>query len=443
MTLHTASPSTAPAPTGAAMDQPLPRRTRRRIAIAAACLALACTAAVVLWFAIPRGLAVPAASLRIAAVERGIFRDELAVRATAAPLNSIMLDAVETGRVEEVLVRDGTMVKQGDALFRLSNPQRRLDMLQRESEHAQQISNLTNLRVNVEAGRAARQRRIADLEYALQQAERQHARNSVLANQGFIAVAALQDSADKLAQQRRLLDAERASDRIEGTTQAEAVAKMEAAIGRLDAGLKLAGEAVQALVVRAPADGRLTDFDLQLGQTVAAGRHLGRIDHQAQFKLSAAVDEYYLPRIAVGRQGNAIVEGRGYAVHVTRVYPQIKEGRFALELVFSGASPARLNPGQGLETTVTLGGAQPALLLPNDAFASDGAGSWAYVLDRDGRCAERRAVRFGRRNARQVEVAAGLAAGERVIVSTYSPFGQATSLRLDGTLPSPHHGMTQ
>jgi HlyD family secretion protein len=425
------------------MDQPLPRRPRRRAAIAAACLALACAGAAALWSAIPRGQAVPAASLRIAAVESGTYRDELAVRATAAPLNSIMLDAVETGRVEEIFVRDGAMVKQGDALFRLSNPQRRLEMLQRESEHAQQISNLTNLRVNVEAGRAARQRRIADLEYALLQADRRHARNSGLARQGFIAAAALQDSADQLAQQRRLLEAERASDRIEGATQAEAVARMEAAIGRLDAGLKLAAEAVQALVVRAPAAGRLTDFDLQLGQTVAAGRHLGRIDDQAQFKLAAAVDEYYLPRIAVGRQGSATVEGRSYAVHVARVYPQIKDGRFSLELVFSAAAPARLNPGQGLETTITLGGAQRALLLPNDAFASEGAGSWAYVLDREGRSAERRAVRLGRRNASQVEVAAGLAAGERVIVSTYSPFGQATRLRLDGALPSARQGMTQ
>lgn len=440
MTIH--STHSSPVSTGAAMDQPLPRSPRRRIAIAVAGL-LACAAAAVLWLAIPRGLSVPAASLRIAAVERGTFRDELAVRATATPLNSIMLDAVESGRVEEVFVSDGAVVEQGEALFRLSNSQRRLELLQRESEHAQQISNLTNLRVNVEAGRAARQRRIADLEYALQQAERQHARQGGLASHGFIAAAALQDSADKLAQQRRLLEAERASDRLEGATQAEAVAKMEAAIGRLDAGLKLAAEAVQALVVRAPAPGRLTDFDLQLGQTVAAGRHLGRIDDQARFKLSAAVDEYYLPRIALGRQGSALVEGRSYAVHVTRINPQIKDGRFVLELAFSATAPERLHPGQGLETTVTLGGAQSALLLPNDAFASDGSGSWAYVLERGGRGAERRAVRFGRRNASQVEVAAGLAAGERVIVSTYSPFAGTARLRLDGPLPSPHLDMTQ
>ncbi len=431
------------APTGAAMDQPLPRRRWQRTRVAATAFVIAASVAAGAWLLVPRGPAIDAATLRIATVQRGTFRDELAVRAVAEPLESIMLDAVESGRVEEVFVRDGAAVKQGEALFRLSNPQRRLDMLQRESEHAQQISNLTNLRVNIEAARAARQRRIADLEYALLQAERQETRSRALAAQGFIAAAALEDAADRVAQQRRLLDAERASDHVESVTQAAAVKQMEAAIGRLDAGLELVGAAVRALVVRAPADGRLTGFSLQLGQTVAAGHHLGRIDGQGRFKLTAAVDEYYLARLAVGRTGNAIVGGRGYTVQVSRIYPQIKDGRFALELAFSAGAPPQLSPGQGLETTITLGGAQPALLLPNDAFAVDGAGSWVYVLDRDGQGAARRQVRLGRRNPAQVEVTAGLAAGERVIVSTYSPFGAAARLRLDGILPPPHHGMTQ
>lgn len=425
------------------MDQPLQRSRWRRATRSAALLALAGAIPAGLWLMIPRGLAVDAGGLRIAAVERGVLRDELVVRAVAEPLASVMLDAVEAGRVEEVFVRDGAAVKQGDALFRLSNPQRRLEMLQRESEHAQQISNLTNLRVNIEAARAARQRHIADLEYALLQAQRQDARSTALAAQGFIAASVLEDARDRLAQQRRLLDAERASDRIEADTQAAAVRKMEAAIGRLDAGLELVAAAVQALVVRAPADGRLTDFSLQIGQTVAPGRHLGRIDDQDRFKLSASVDEYYLARMAVGRQGNAVAEGRNYLVRVTRIYPQIKDGRFSLELAFSGDAPGHLSPGQGLDATLTLGDAQSALLLPNDAFANDGAGRWVYVLDREAKAAARREVRLGRRNPAQVEVLAGLAQGERVIVSTYSPFGSADKLRLDGTLPTSHHGMTQ
>ena len=415
--------------TGATMDQPLPRRRGRRVAIAGAVLAVLLACAAALWQLAPRGLQVPLANARIAAVERGTFRDEVAVRATTAPLQTVMLDAVESGRVEEVLAHDGAPVAQGEVLFRLSNPQRRLELLARESEHAQQISNFTNMRVAAEASRAERERRLSDLAYALTLAEKQHQRNQGLAQQGFVSAGALEDSADRLAQQRRTLATEQASDAAAAAIQQDALRRMQQAITQLEAGLRLVHDNLAALAVRAPVAGRLTDFQLQVGETVKPDQHLGRIDDLARYKLSAQVDEYYLNRIAPGRQGSTVIAGRGYGLAVSRIYPQIKDGRFTLELAFEREQPPALHPGQSLEVSITLGGSRPGLLLPNDAFVNDGAGQWVYVMDREGTLARRRAVGIGRRSQSQVEVLSGLAAGERVVVSSYAGYGGSAVLQ--------------
>lgn len=416
---------------GAAMDQPAPRRARQRIAVMISVFVPMLALAMAAWRYMPRGLYVPMANLRIATVERGMFRDEAAMRATAAPLHSVMIDAVESGRVEEVFVHDGALVKQGELLFRLSNPQRHLDLLARESDRAQQIANLSNLRVALEASQSEHRRRMSDLSFALRQAQRQHERNEALAQKGFISAAALDESADRLTLQRRAYSDEQDGGETEIAIKRDAVRQMEGAIARLDAGLRLINGTIEALAVRAPADGRLTDFRLQVGEAVKADQHIGRIDDPDRFKLSAQVDEYYLDRIRAGLRGDAVINGRSYPVEVSRIFPQIREGRFTMELTFDGEQPATLNPGQSMEVHIVLGDAKAGLLLPNDAFVNDTGGGWAFVVNHDGTGAERRAIRIGRRNNNQLEVLSGLAEGDRVIVSSYAAYGQAERLQFD------------
>jgi HlyD family secretion protein len=413
---------------GAAMDTPLPIRRGRRLAALCVGVLLVAGAAMLLWRSMPRGLSVDAASVRVAAVARATFHDDVLVRASAAPLRSVLLDAVESGRVEEVLARDGALVAKGEVLFRLSNAQRRLELLQRESERAQQISNAMNMRIALEASRADRRRRLADLEFAAREADKQYRRSFALSGQGFVSAAALQDAADRRTQQRRLLAAEQADARAEERIQANALQQMDKAGLRLETGLRLVSETVAALEVRAPVAGRLTDFRLQVGETVKLDQHLGRIDDPVRFKLAAQLDEYYLNRLAPGLAAHAVVNGASYGLTVSRLSPQIRDGRFALELGFGeGAAPV-LQPGQSLEVAITLGAPAPALVLPMDAWIADGGGASVYVLAADGRSALRRAIRTGRRNDGQVEVLAGLGPGERVIVSSTAAYGQAARL---------------
>lgn len=415
---------------GAAMDVVVPRKRGKAIAIGLAATLAVAAAGYGLWAWMPRGLQVDGTDLRIGQAERGIFVDEIVVRANAEPLNSVILDSVESGRVEEVFAIDGTLVKKGQLLFRISNPQRNLELLARQSEHAVSIFNLSNLRVAQEASASDHQRRREDLQFALEQVRKQHERNVRLAAQGYISAVALEESADKLQQQRRLLAQEERASATEENVRRNAATQLETAIEGLNSGLKLVSATVEALAVRAPVEGRLTNFRLQVGESISTGKNIGRIDDPARFKLSASVDEYYLNRMAVGRHGSVKQDERSFAVDIRTIYPQIKDGRFMVELVFTGGQPPVLNPGQSLDARITLGEPAKALLLPNGAFINDSGGAWVYVLDADGRTAQRRAVRVGRRNNSQLEVLDGLVAGDKVILSSYAAYGNSPRLQI-------------
>jgi HlyD family secretion protein len=429
MILESEPATTGARVTGAAMDRPLPKRHPNYVIVAIVALVLLGGIAVISLL-IPHGLQVAEGDIRIATVQQGLFRNDVVVRSTAAPLHTIMLDALESGRVEEVLVNDGALVAKDALLFRLSNPQLRLNLVAREADRAQQISNLSTLRVSIETSQTEHQRRMLDLNFALTQAEKQFTRNASLAKTGVIPVVALDESHDRLLQEHQALDDEKTRSVIEMRIKRDGVRQMEQAVEQLDAGLKVVNDAIEGLAVRAPIAGRLTDFRLQLGEIVKSEQRIGRIDDPTQFKLTAQLDEYYLGRVMTGKKGSVNVNGRDYPVEVSRVFPQITDGRFLIELLFTGETPPEMNPGQSAETRITLGGTSPGLILPNDAFINDTAGAWAFLLARDGRSAERREIRVGRRNNSQVEVASGLAPGERVIVSTYARFGKAERLQI-------------
>lgn len=415
---------------GASMDVVVRKNYKRHVVVAAGALFIVpvIVAGILHWM--PRGLQVKSTGLRIASVERGQFLDDIAVRANVAPQNSIILDSVESGRVEEVFASDGAVVNKGSPLFRLSNPQRELDLLARQSDQATQISNLSNLRANLEASITDHERRIADLEFNVAQADKLYERNQQLAAHGFISSAALSDYADKLAQHRYELDEEIKRGDAEIAIKRRGLVEMEQASARLESGLALMNKSIDALTVRAPMTGRLTDFHLQVGEAVATSQHIGRIDDPSRFKLIADIDEYYLNHVSIGRKAIMQIGSDTYALKVDKVYPQIDKGRFRVDLLFAQEQPKQLNPGQSTDIQIVLGDPIPALLLPNGAFINDSGGVFAFVLNADGELAERRAIRLGRRNDSQVEVIAGLAAGDKVIVSGYAGFGHANRLQL-------------
>ena len=414
--------------TGSAMDTIVPRRNGRSVVLAALGVLFAIVIAIFAWQLIPRGLRVQANTVRTAKVQRGRFSNNIALRAVAASLNSVVLDAVDSGRVEEVVVKDGAIVKPGQILFRLSNPQRNLELLARESDYATQIANLANLQVGLESSKTARERRLMDLNFDVAQAEKQYLRDSRLAQQGFISSVELERSDDNLTQRRHLLTQEQAAE-SELRIKRNAIRQMQSSTERLASGLRLLNAGVDALSVRAPVGGQITDFHLQVGETVQHGQNVGRIDDPAEFKMVARVDEFYLNALAVGQGGRASIHDAAYPIGISRIYPQIKDGQFQVDIVFV-KQPVNLSPGQSVDVELSLGASESALLLPVGTYVNESGAAGLFVLDPSGDGAQRRRIRMGRRNAMQVEILDGLQAGEQVIISGYAEFRDATRLQI-------------
>lgn len=412
---------------GVAMDRRVrPPRRRWRVGLG---LALVLALAALLARAWPRGVPVTRSEVEIATAQRGPFRDVVVGRASVQPLQSVLLDASEDGRVAQVLVKDGDRVEAGQLLVVLTSSQRAQELMARSSEAAQQLANLATFRAGLAQAQALQRRDVTQAGFEVERQRRAHERNRALAATGFLSPAALEESADKLALAERLLAQLQADGREELRTREQSVDAMQRAVADLDRRLAAMRAASDGLSVRAPVAGRLTGLALQVGESVRTGSRLARIDSLGQFKLLMTLDEFHLARVREGLAGELVHEGRPQALRVSRIDPQVKDGRFAVELVFDAAPPA-LQVGQGLDVRLSLGDPTPALLLPDGGFYADTGGAWAFVLDADGRQAERRTLQLGRRADGVIEVLGGLQPGEQVVVSPYRAFARATTLQL-------------
>ncbi len=412
---------------GAAMDRRVALTRRRWPAVLAVGAVVAVAAPLARYW--PRGVPVARTDVEIATVKAGAFRDVVVGRATVQPLQSVLLDASEDGRVEQVLVKDGERVEAGQLLVVLASSQRAQELMARSSEAAQQLANFSTLRAAWMQAQASLRRTLTEGEFELERVRRLHRRNRELAATGFLSAAALEDSADRLALAERLFAQQQADGREELAVREQSVQAMQRAVADLNKRLDAMRAASEGLAMRAPVAGRVTGLTLQVGESVRSGTRIARLDSLGRFKLELALDEFHLGRVREGLAAELVHEGRRHALHVARIDPQVKEGRFTVELAFDAEAPP-LQVGQGLDVRLTLGGAKESLLLPDAGFYADTGGAWAFVLGADGRHAERRSLQLGRRADGLVEVLGGLQPGEQVVVSPYRAFAGASAIDL-------------
>ena len=422
------------AESGGGMDRVVERRglsNQVKIGLAAAGILLV----VLLFYFMAPGAnsqTVEASRLTVSTVERGRFDDFLPLRARVEPLVTVYLDAVEGGRVEQVMVEDGASVQQGQLLAVLSNSDLQLNVLARRTEVTQQINSMRSQELALSQTRLANERAIIEAELAAQTARRQFETQRPLAERGFVSARQFADSRDAYDAARSRLAVIRRTQATDERLQSTQLAQLRASTASLNQSLELANASLDALNLRAPVTGQLTAFSIQVGQSFTRGERLGQIDSAGRNKLRAQVDEFYLGRVTEGQIANAEVGGRAYRMRVSKIYPQVRNGAFEVDLQFVGQEPADLQRGQTVQTRLTLGDPAPALLIPNGAFYNETGGNWVFVVSPDGDSAVKRQVRLGRRNADFIEVLDGLDPGERVITSPYTGFAERDRLDLSG-----------
>ena len=418
---------------GAGMDRQLQKRRfpPRRVALVAL---VAVVAAMAIWALMAgRGgqrLQVEAERLTISAVERGAFQEYVAVTGQVLPGRTVYLDAVVGGQVAERLVEEGDMVTAGQALLVLTNDNLTLQMMSSEAQLHEQISTIRSQRLALDQNQLNLSQQLVQLDYDLTRLRRERERLTGLVADGFASAQDLERVTDEIAYTTRRRELTRQSARQDSLSRVLQIRQMDATQARLHRNLGLVQETMSNLVVRAPVAGQLTALAAEVGEAKAAGARLGQVDVTDAYKVRVPIDEHYITRVAIGQTARTTVAGQEYTLMVTMVYPEVRDGRFEVDMAFVGEEPADIRRGQSLRLRLELGDPEQALLLARGGFYQTTGGNWAYVLTEDGSRAVRRPITLGRQNPQFYEVTEGLRPGDRVVTSSYDTFGDADVLVL-------------
>ena len=426
-------PPRSEAVTGGAMDRVVARRQiDKRIMIGAGAAGVVLLV-LLFWLFAPRAdsQSVNPERLSIASVEQGVFDDFLPLRARVTPLVTVYLDAVEGGRVEKKLVEDGAEVVAGQPLAILSNAELQLSTLEKQAEVEQQLNNMRSQELALTQTRNGNLRDLNQAETDLAKMRRQYELQKPLADKGFVASKVLNDTRDDLRYQEQRLQILKQSIAQTEALQSSQLRQLRAASSSLNSSMGIAQTSLGQLNIRAPVSGQVSGFDIQLGQSLQQGERIGQIDSSGADKLMADVDEFYLGRVRVGQGASADIDGKTYRLKVSKIYPQVRNGQFSIDLVFVGPEPQSIQRGQTVQAKLTLGDSSRAMLIPNGAFFNDTGGNWVFVVDPGGKSATRRQVQLGRKNSDFIEVVSGLKPGERVITSSYSGLVDKDRLTFD------------
>lgn len=361
--------------------------------------------------------------LTIATVSEDSFQEFIQVTGNIQPINTIFLDAIEGGTVQNVLLETGTNVNPGDTIVVLSNSNLQLQVLQQEAGLYDQINNVRNSRLNLEQNSLQIKEQLANAEYQLQLLTPQFDRQKKLFEESLISQQDFEATKENFDYERKRYALTRESflkDSIQTINQLNQLDESEQRMWR---SLNAVQGILDNLVIRAPLDGQLTTIELQQGQSINRGERIGQVDMLDNFKVRVGVDEFHLSRITTGLSGTFDFAGQTYRLQITKVYPVITSGQFQVDMEFMDAIPTNIRRGQRVRIRLELGDASTALLLEKGGFFQKTGGSWVYKLDEDGSRAVKQTIKLGQQNPDYFEVISGLEVGDRVIISSYDTFG--------------------
>jgi HlyD family secretion protein len=406
-----------------AMDRRVEERPRRRrwmlIAVGAAAV-LGILVALYVRYALTRSVVVREASVVISPVRQAVFTEYVPATATVAPRTTAYLDAVEGGQVAEVMVEEGAFVTRGQVLLKLKNTNLQLEMLGRQAQLMEQLDRLNQTILSFEQARLNHERELIETNAEIEQLTQRQRRREALRGTGTVSQQELDELAIDLGRARKLQAAALEARDVDAKFRNEQVSQLRSAIKTTRENLDMASETLQSLSVKAPITGQLTALDADLGAAKSPGQRIGQIDDSHAYKVEAGIDEFYLGRVKPGQHATAESNGKTWTLEVAKVYPQVTSRQFKVDLYFTqAAAPEGLHRGQSMQVRLEVGAPSKELVAANGPFFEETGGNWVFVLPKAGNVAERRAVRFGRRNPEQIEVLSGLAEGERIITSGY------------------------
>ncbi|RXG31456.1 efflux RND transporter periplasmic adaptor subunit [Leeuwenhoekiella palythoae] len=368
--------------------------------------------------------------ISIATATQGVFQENIPVNGVVMPITTIYLDALEGGRVEEKFVEDGAIMKKGEPILQLSNTDLELSLVNQET----QVYNLlTQMQISQNAARQNTINKLnqyTDVENSLIEAKRLYELNKKLYDKDAIARQDLIKSQNDYNYQKERMQLAKQILEQDSLAVKQEKNQVSSSYQRTQNALELMRRKVADLVVKAPVDGQLTSLDAEIGQSKNKGERLGQIDVLSGYKVRVDIDEHYISRIYTGQTGSFDFDGKTYTLVIKKVYTQVTNGRFQVDMEFESEVPEGIRRGQTLQIRVALSQEKQALLIPKGGFFQETGGNWIFKVSEDGASAYKADISLGSQNTEYYEVLSGLEPGDRVITSSYDNYEEVQELVL-------------
>lgn len=368
--------------------------------------------------------------ITISTVNQGIFQENIPVNGVVLPITTIYLDALEGGRIEEKFVEDGAILKMGDPILRLSNTDLELSLVNQET----QVYNLlTQMQISQNSARQNTINRLTqytDVESGLIEAKRTYDLNKKLFDKGVIARQDFLKAENEYNYQKERMQLSKQVLSQDTMARKQEAAQLQNSYTRTQDALQLMRQKVADLVVKSPVDGQITSLDAEIGQSKNKGDRLGQVDILSGFKVRVDIDEHYISRIYNGQSGSFSFNGKNYGLTVNKVYTQVNNGRFQVDMLFMEEAPTGIRRGQTLQIRLALSEEKRAVMIPKGGFFQQTGGSWIFKINEDGTRAYKTEITLGSQNTENYEVLGGLQPGDKVITNSYENYGEVQELIL-------------
>jgi HlyD family secretion protein len=368
--------------------------------------------------------------LTISTVTKEAFKETIPINGIVLPISSIYLDALEGGRVEELFVEDGAVMKKGQPILRLSNTDLELSLANQEVAVFNVLTQMQYTKNIAEQNSMNRQNALADTENAFVEAKRVYDLNKDLYKGGALGKQDLESSENLFNYQKKRYELAKNMMIQDKESMEQQIEQASESYRRMNNTLKLMRRKVDDLVVKSPIDGQLTSLDAEIGQSINKGDRLGQIDNMNGYKVRAEIDEHYIARIFPGQKAEYTPPGKTYVLEIKKVFTQVVGGRFQVDMIFEAEVPDNIRRGQSLQLRVALSEETQALLVPKGGFYQKTGGNWVFKVDVENNIAYRKDIRIGRQSPEHYELLSGLNPGDRVITSSYDLFGDNEELIL-------------
>jgi len=368
--------------------------------------------------------------LSIAQISEGKFDDYITINGNVAPIATIYMDAYEGGRVSEKLIEEGIMVKKGDIILKLENMNLYEQILASESNLALKQNDLRSTKLTFDSRQVEGRRSLATASTDLQRLKRNFEQNEALFEDELISREIYLTSKENYELAQKQYDIVKVQTEQDDELRETSLSGLDTDLSRMQQTLSMVYERLDHLNVRAPADGQLGFLDAEIGQNIAQGQRIGQVNVLTDFKIEAEIDEHYIDRVKRDLSASLERNGKEFSLRLRKVYPEVRNGRFKVDLVFTDEKPETIRSGQSYNIKLQLGASSDALLLPKGGFFQSTGGQWIFVVNSDGNEALKRNIRVGKQNSRYYEVLEGLEQGEKVITSNYDSFGEAERIVL-------------